>query len=84
MCMLTSPWLPARMMMMMMMMMMMGTRFPKNYIYKLPINRPWRPDVNKKIYVYDIPVTAAEAVDREFVYIEMESLDPCHHHHHVD
>jgi len=37
--MLTSPWLPARMMMMMMMMMMMGTRFPKNYIYKLPINR---------------------------------------------
>ena len=41
--MLTSPWLPARMMMimmmMMMMMMMMGTRFPKNYIYKLPIDR---------------------------------------------
>ncbi len=29
-------------MMVMMMLMMMGRRFPKNYIKKLPIVRPWR------------------------------------------
>ena len=30
--------------------MMTGTRLPKNYIYKLPINRPWRPDVIYTLY----------------------------------